>query len=63
MSVEPTEIEELRGPVLGIIDAYGMGDSVDPPEAALEDRPRQLLHVRRGRSRTTSAFGRAAPLR
>ena len=47
MSVEPTEIEELRGPVLGIIDAYGMGDSVDPPEAALEDRPRQLLHVRR----------------
>ena len=62
MSVEPTEIEELRGPVLGIIDAYGMGDLVDPPEAALEDRARQLLHVRAGGA-AMSAFGRAAPLR
>ena len=27
--VQPTEIEELRGRVLGIIGAYGMGVSVD----------------------------------
>ena len=36
MSVEPTEIEELRGRVLGIIGAYGMGDSVDPRRVYLK---------------------------
>ena len=29
-SVEPTETEELRGRVLGIIGAYGMGVSSSP---------------------------------
>jgi hypothetical protein len=39
MSVEPAEIEELRGPVLGIIGAYGMGDSVDPRKLYLKTAP------------------------
>jgi len=39
MSVEPTEIEELRGRVLGIIGAYGMGDSVDPRRVYLKTAP------------------------
>ena len=39
MSVEPTEIEELRGRVLGIIGAYGMGDSVDPRKLYLKTAP------------------------
>ena len=38
-SVEPTEIEELCGRVLGIIGAYGMGDS----------KPRDL-HLKRAPS-------------
>ena len=38
-SVEPTEIEELRGPVLGIIGAYGMGVSLDPRELYLKTAP------------------------
>ena len=61
MSVEPTEIEELRGPVLGIIDAYGMGDSVDPRKLHLKTAPATPpppVHVR---SRTTSAKGRGPP--
>jgi hypothetical protein len=37
--VEPTEIEELRGRVLGIIGAYGMGVSVDPRELYLKTAP------------------------
>jgi len=39
MSVEPAEIEELRGRVLGIIGAYGMGDSVDPRKLYLKTAP------------------------
>ncbi len=39
MSVEATEIEELRGRVLGIIGAYGMGDSVDPRKLYLKTAP------------------------
>ena len=39
MSVEPTEIEELRGRVLGIIGAYGMGDSIDPRRVYLKSAP------------------------
>ena len=38
-SVEPTEIEELRGRVLGIIGAYGMGVSLDPRELYLKTAP------------------------
>jgi hypothetical protein len=36
---EPTEIEELRGSVLGIIGAYGMGVSLDPRELYLKNAP------------------------
>ena len=32
-------MEELHGRVLGTIGAYGMGDSIDPPEAVPQDRP------------------------
>ena len=39
MSVEPAEIEELRGRVLGIIGAYGMGDAVDPRKLYLKTAP------------------------
>jgi hypothetical protein len=39
MSVEPAGIEELRGRVLGIIGAYGMGDSVDPRKLYLKTAP------------------------
>ena len=39
MSVEPAEIEELRGRVLGIIGAYGMGDSVDPRKLYVKTSP------------------------
>ena len=39
MSVEPAEIEELRGRVRGIIGAYGMGDSVDPRKLYLKNAP------------------------
>ena len=39
MSVEPAEIEELRGRVLGIIGAYGMGDSVDPRKLYVKTAP------------------------
>lgn len=41
-SVEPTEIEELRGRVLGIIGAYGMGVSVNPRELYLKTAPAAL---------------------
>jgi hypothetical protein len=37
-SVERTEIEELCGRVLGIIGAYGMGDS-DPRDLHLKTAP------------------------
>jgi len=37
--LEPAEMEELHGRVLGTIGAYGMGDSIDPPEAVPQDRP------------------------
>ena len=39
MSVEPAEIEELHGRVLGIIGAYGMGDSIDPRKLYLKTAP------------------------
>ena len=39
VSVEPTETEELQGRVLGIIGAYGMGDSVDPRTLCLKTAP------------------------
>lgn len=37
--VEPTELEELGGRVLGIIGAYGMGVSLDPRELYLKHAP------------------------
>ena len=40
-SVEPAETEELRGPVLRIIGAYGMGDS-NPRELYLKTAPKAL---------------------
>ena len=39
MSVEPAEIEELHGRVLGIIGAYGMGDSIDLRKLYLKTAP------------------------
>jgi hypothetical protein len=39
MSMEPAEIEELHGRVLGIIGAYGMGDSIDPRKLYLKTAP------------------------
>ena len=50
-SVEPTESEELRGRVLGIIGAYGMGDS-NPRALYLNTGPAapapETVHVREG---------------
>lgn len=37
--VEPTEIEELSGSVLGIISAYGMGAALDARDLNLKTAP------------------------
>ena len=59
-SVEPTEIEQLCGRVLGIIGAYGMGDS-NPRELCLKTTraapPLEAVRVRD----TTKQQPHAAP--
>ena len=58
-SVEPTEIEQLCGRVLGIIGAYGMGDQ--PPGAVFEDHSRRpAVEAARVRD-TTKQQPHAAP--